>query len=133
MEENYKSLHEMLSDGPKRFVRRFGRLIDSAVEVSTAGPEEHKLIPRAQAIVSQRDTLQGELAELEKLLNSDITRLSNELRAPYPDWRTVRDIVETLRVTWSQKEDEVVLRMARLLATMEIVLGEKLDVQRPQT
>jgi hypothetical protein len=118
----YNSLRQTLSKGPKAFVQKFGMLIQSAHDASAQGPGEHNLIPKAHAIVSQRNSLQEELGGLEKLLNSDIDRLSNQLQQKEPSWNEVRDIVETLSTKWAFKEDEISLRIKRLLAALEVVL-----------
>lgn len=120
--QQYQVLRKVLTKGPKAFVQKFGTLIQSAREASSQGPGERNLIPRAQAIVSQRNSLQDELGGLESLLNSDIDTLSGQLKQPNPNWNEVRDCIETLSVKWTQKEVEIALRIKRLMAALEVVL-----------
>lgn len=128
-------LRRQFAEAPKKFIRKFKKLIDDAaaegdritkpiVPIPGEGgrKEPPKLIPYAHAIVSQRNSLRGELRGLEKLLNSDIDRLGQELANPNPDQRKVRKIVDTLKQTWAQKEEEIALRIRRLMATLEFLV-----------
>jgi hypothetical protein len=75
--------------------------------------------------------LRGELGGLDKLLDSDIDLLATELGKPRPDRARVLEIVETLKAKWALKEDEVVLRVKRLMAALEFLLeAEKLEPAR---
>ena len=119
----YSGFMVALSFRQRNLLRNFGSLIDQAREAARQGDRNRSLINLSAAIVSQASSLKQELGGLERLLNSNIDVLGRRLEEEPQNWDRISDVVETLTATWRQKEDEAVLRITKILATLEYVVN----------
>ena len=123
-----EKLRRQFEEAPKKFVQRFGVLIEKAALETARKEGESNMVPFAQAIVSQRNSFRDEMRGLDRLLNSDIDRLEQELAKPSPDMVKVREILLTLKAKWALKEDEIRLAIKKLTALLLFLYeAEKLE------
>lgn len=77
----------------------------------------------SRAIVAARDDLKGTLVSLSALLNSEIDRLSAEVRdawAPESSVEPLRSTVNVLKLKWPAKRDQIKIEIEvrKLLAEL---------------
>jgi len=94
---------QLFDDAPKRFTAELGRLIEGAASERTA----IGTLTSAKALVSARDGLRSSLEAMGGRLNSDITRLADEVTKDHPNIDTVKELILIIRKKWPTKALEI--------------------------
>ena len=130
-----KAKEKEIDDAPRKYVDHLDALIQTAVREG-----QQNAIVNARAIVSTRNDLRESMMKISDRLNSDITRLAEEVGEPTGEGRVSRSerastgaIYETIQVLgrkWPAKKDQVEIELRKVLAELGI-LGQSPDRPRP--
>ena len=112
---------QTLSSAPKLYAERLSELIDKA-----SNAKSQDMLTYSRAIVAVRDDMKGTLVSLSALLNSEIDRLSAEVRdaqAPQASVEPLRSTVNVLKLKWPAKCDQIEIEVRKLLAELGLERG----------
>lgn len=110
-----------LSSAPTVYTEHLADLIDKAAKA-----RQQDVLTHARAIVATRDDLKRTLVTLSGLLNSEIDRLSAEVRdasapndnVPQASVERLQSTIEVLKMKWPAKRDQIEIEIRKLIAEL---------------
>ena len=87
---------------------------------ATAG-EDTKLIDGARALLAQRDGFRASLDGVRASMNSEMDALAAELGNPVPNIGKVKDLLDSLKQNWPEKEKNMQAATQKLLVDLGLV------------